>query len=197
MTPIPILFTAPHEKAKAKALMEHCLNLDGTKLHQITLKEEPKGLVYPGISNFSFLHCCDVMAGDPFVWLECDSIPLRPGWLKKLSERWEQGGRKTLLPKDKHSPYDLCTGIGIWTKDVYRKIPAGIVSEGFDGYTFKNLKYDTTELIQHIYGSYKHDGSKCIPLEFPKDLWLIRESAQIFHADKDQQLIRLIAKGKL
>ena len=191
----PILFTAPHEEKKAERLKKHCLNLDGTELLQIRLPEEPKHLVYPSIANFSFLHCCEVMAGDPFVWLECDSIPLKQDWLKKLTETWLANGKKTLLTKDKHSPFDLCTGIGIWTKDVYRKIPRSIAEPdtkiGFDGYTFRELfgKYAATEQIQHIYAEYNNAG-KAYPLDFPRCSWMIRESTLIFHADKEQKLIK-------
>lgn len=183
----PVVFSPPNQRYLYDRLIKHCRDLDGTEIKVITA-EEPS-MKYPAICNWSFRKVCEVMAGEPFVWLEADSIPVKAGWLKALEAEWEKAqafGKSIVWTSDCHPPFDLCTGIGVYGPEALSLVPEGLSDDGFDGYILKNHanKIHKTPLIQHSYGRYNAKGDATLHRN-PK----VRDDAVIFHKDQYQDLI--------
>lgn len=183
----PVVFSPPNQQHLYARLIKHCHDLDGTKIKVIEAPE-PK-LKYPAICNWSFRFVCETMKGKPFVWLEADSIPVKAGWLKALSDEWGVAkgfGKSIVWTTDTHPPHDLCTGIGVYGPEAYKLVPEGLSNDGFDGYIAKNHfdKVHKTPLIQHSYGVYDGKGNATLHRS-PK----VRDDAVIFHKDQFQDLI--------
>jgi hypothetical protein len=183
----PAVFYSFNQRHLYDRLIEHCYALDGTKIKKVIAPEPKVG--YPAVCNVAFRTVCEAMKGKPFVWLEADSIPTQPGWLKKLEEEWEVAkafGKSILWTNDSNPPHDLCTGIGVYGPDALSLVPEGLDDDGFDGYILKNHadKIHKTPLIQHSYGDYNSKGDVTLVRQ-PK----VRENAVIFHKDQFQDLI--------
>jgi hypothetical protein len=130
------------------------------------------------------------MRGKPFIWIEADSIPLKAGWAKDLTEEYEKVGKPYLYVKTLNPPFDNYTGIGVQGPDAYDQAPDGFKEGGFDEWIVRNYGdlIGRTDLIQHSYGFYDSKGDATLH-EFPRDLRLIRSDAVIFHKDQKQGLI--------
>ena len=83
----PVLFHSFNQRHLIARLVEHCRALDGTKIKLVEGPEPKVG--YPAVCNVAFRTVCEAMKGKTFVWLEADSIPTQPGWLKALEAEWE------------------------------------------------------------------------------------------------------------
>ena len=153
----PAVFYSFNQRHLIRRLVDHCLELDGTKIKLVEGPEPKVG--YPAVCNVAFRRVCEAMKGKPFVWLEADSIPTQPGWLKALEAEWEEAksfGKSILWSSDSNPPHDFCTGIGVYGPDALSLVPEGLDDDGFDGYILKNHadKIHKTPLIQHSYGDY-------------------------------------------
>jgi hypothetical protein len=173
-------------------LVNHIKSMSG--VDTLVIRQEvpdPKWLGRPGVQNEAFRYVCSLM-DEPFLWLEQDSIPLTPDWFRKIKARWEKRGPKTwaLMSSDFQSPHDMIGGIGVYDPRIRSTIPANERTEGFDTWIIRGVphKVERTQLIQHAYGWYDHRG-RATPIEFPRDRWILRDTAVIFHADKKQTLI--------
>jgi len=189
MTLPVVLNIAPHEKRQAEKLIRYIKELDGTEV--ITMKfDDPPGMRYPEVANWAFRQCAKAMSGKPFIWIEADSIPLKAGWAKTLTEEYEKVGKPYLYVKTLNPPFDNFTGIGVQGPDSYEQAPEGFKDGGFDEWLVRNYGelIGRTDLIQHSYGFYDGKGDATLH-EFPRDLSLIRSDAVLFHKDQKQGLI--------
>jgi len=189
MTLPVVLNIAPHEKRQAEKLIRYIKELDGTEV--ITMKfDDPPGMRYPEVANWAFRQCAKAMRGKPFIWIEADSIPLKAGWVKVLTEEYEEVGKPYLYVKTLSPPFDNYTGIGVQGPDAYDQAPEGFTTGGFDEWIVRNYGnlIGRTDLIQHSYGFYDSKGDATLH-EFPRDLSLIRSDAVLFHKDQKQGLI--------
>lgn len=174
-------------------IVDYIYNLDGTELVVIPSLEET--IEYPDRNNFALRYAADHMAGEPFFWVEPDSIPLKKGWLKAAEEEYLRSGKEFMLSSDENPPHDMIGGIGIYGPSTRWLIPKHIdgkfKGEGWDGWMIKSIPHTIhrTPLIQHSYGLYHMGHAE--PHRFPRDIDMIRESSLIFHRDKYQDLIRL------
>ena len=183
----PVIFNAPNQRHLYSRLIQYCKELDETEIVKVEGPEPKVG--YPAVCNVAFQRACEAMKGKPFVWLEADSIPTQPGWLKKLDAEWKVAqsfGKSVVWTTDINPPFDLCTGIGVYGPDAHLLVPEGLADDGFDGYILKNHsdKIHKTSLIQHSYGSYNVKGDVTLH-RHPK----VRGDAVIFHKDQFQDLI--------
>lgn len=180
-----------HEKnAKNVAkLQAHCEQLDGTELRVIDQTGKFLGLGYPEICNAGFLSVLKAM-DDPFFFLEDDAIPLKPGWLSELEEAFHKSQRNVLVSIDQQTPWDLCSGIGVYDPIILDDMPDGIAGVGWDEWIMRYRPewLAKTHLIQHSYGRYNTDGIAA-GWEFPRDRWLIRDTTLVFHKDASQSLL--------
>ncbi len=191
-----VIFAAPHEVEKLAVLQDYCRWLDGTELH-VVRSPEPKGLVYPGISNWAYKQCCKEMRGQPWVYVECDSIPLKRGWLEAISRAYgfdesSASFHGQFLWADKFSPpHDRIGGIGVAPWNADEVIPDGIVHDGFDGWLLAEHPelIAGTPLIRHSHSLfYPASGKPAEPHRFPRDWGIIGDEAVLFHADKHQDI---------
>ena len=190
MTLLPVVLNiAPHEKRQAERLVRYIKELDGTDVITMQFKD-PLGMRYPEVANWAFKQCAKEMRGKAFVWIEADSIPLKAGWLKALTEEYYRQGKPYLYTKTLNPPFDIFTGIGVQGPDAYDQAPVGFRMGGFDEWIVRNYddQIGRSDLIQHSYGFYDSHGDATLH-EFPRDLHIIRPDAVIFHKDQKQGLI--------
>lgn len=150
--------------------------------------------------------CCK----QPWLWLESDCIPLKPGWLDDLAEEYDACPMKFMGPLIKQTdqpdlPPVHLTGCSIYPPDAYgvfAAIPSlqdKIVAWDIEGAGKVVPRSKNTDLIHHFY------GPKDLPPTFvdtrtaddPKNrvtLDFIRKDAVLFHRVKDGSLITLLKK---
>ena len=173
-------------------LVDYVNRLDGTEVVVIKCREETTE--YPDRNNFALKQAADYMAGEPFFWMEPDSIPLKQGWLKAAEEEYIRGGKEFMLSSDQNPPHDMIGGIGIYGSSTRWLIPKHIdgrlKGHGWDGWLINSIPHTIhrTPLIQHSYGDYTYGHAE--PHRFPRDSAMIRDTSLIFHRDKFQDLIK-------
>jgi len=198
---LPIVLAAPSgQLEKARRLADYWRHLDGTILRIFRVPEDNDEKVrntcpYPhNIFNnlqLSSLHLvAESMKGEPFIWAESDSVPVRAGAVKAISTEYRECGRPFLLSSDSNPPDDLVGGIGVYGPQTSWIIPKSIHAHGWDRWMVENIPdlIHRTPLIQHSYGEYDSAGSAS-PHIFPRDNTILRTDAYIFHRDKYQSLI--------
>jgi hypothetical protein len=188
-TKIPaVIVLAEKQRAAVESLVKYCEELDGTK---IVVLEAPEytNLPYPKCNDASFHYAAEQFKGKPFIWMEPDSIPLKPNWQQTLTDEYHRGGLEFMLSSDSHPPYDVIGGIGVYGPNTSWLIPKTFQKNAWDMWMFNHMKSIThfTPLIQHSYGRYAN--GKATPHRFPKDSRIIRPESVIFHRDKFQDLI--------
>lgn len=201
----PVIVSVKSQEASVKELVAHCYALDGTEVKVVPLTPEDDTKFVPAYPKndkacraaFS-LHCAAVaMKGQPFIWLEHDSVPLKAGWVKTLSDEYERLGKPFMLSSDSNPPFDLVGGIGVYSGDTSWMVPTQIkeregiihIAHGWDAWMVTHMPelISRTPLIQHSYGVYeKGIASKH---QFPRDAKMLRKDAVIFHRDSDHTLL--------
>lgn len=196
MTLPVVIYEAPHERIAVERMVRFCRALDGTEV-QVFKAPEPEHMNYPEVANWSFRYVTEKMKGQPFIWLEADSPPLKAGWAKALSEEYERVGKEYLYPAQMNPPFDCYTGIGVQSPNAYEHAPVGFKDGGFDEWIVRHYPdlIGRTDLIRHSYGSYDANGDVTTH-EFPRDMAIIGDKAVIFHKDQKQTLMPLILPGK-
>lgn len=184
-----VLSQAPHEIKQVKKLVQWCKELDGTHVMVFT-HDEPAGMYYPEVANWSFREVAKEMQGQPFIWIEADSVPLKAGWAADLTKEYHRQKKEYLYPLQFNPPHDIYSGIGVQGPNAYNECPDGPFPGGFDEFivTRHPEKIGRTALIRHSYGSYDKKGDVTLH-QFPRDLNLIGPEAVIFHKDKKLELI--------
>lgn len=184
-------------------MRQHCLDLDGTTIELIEQTPEDDArceVLYP-TNRF---HCLQSHAlrraareiGTEFIWLECDSIPLKPGWVRALTEAYWQAksqGKKFLLSSD-HQRFDEIGGIGCYCSETQFLVPVDFKKSGWDLWLIEVLPdfVERSPLIQHSYGWYDQaTGFVDKEHRFPRDREMLRPDAVIFHRDPHQDLLSL------
>ena len=187
-----VIVKAGRQEAEVSRLVNYIKNLDGTEVIQIPAIDETNE--YPARNNYAFHQAAQAMYGEPFFWLEPDSIPLCGGWLNQIKKQYENGCKQFMLSSDKNPPFDLVSGIGVYgprTKDIIPKnIDGDLQGHGWDMWVARKQPNMIllSDLIQHSYGIYNENGI-AEPHRFPRDKAKIRDNAVIFHRDKYQDLI--------
>ena len=188
-----------HQAKQARALAEHCLDLDGSVVHLIeqTQEDDEKAIVRYPKNRF---HCLQshslrraaLEIGTDFIWLETDSIPLKPLWVRTLQVAYQQSGKKFMLSSDSQ-PHDLIGGVGCYCRETSWLVPIDFEKSSWDLWLIEAVPHLVCRsgLIQHSYGIYGSDGFVKQEHRFPRDRYMIRPGAVIFHRDKHQDLLRL------
>lgn len=184
-----VLSQAPHEAKQVEKLIQWCRDLDGTEIRVFT-HDEPAGISYPEVANWSFRQVAKEMQGQPFIWIEADSVPLKAGWAADLTKEYHRQRKEYLYPLQFNPPHDIYSGIGVQGPNAYNECPDGPFPGGFDEFivTRHPEKIGRTALIRHNYGSYDEKGDVTLH-QFPRDINLIGPEAVIFHKDKKLELI--------
>jgi len=200
---LPAVIIAPESRPRDKVdkLIQWCRDLDGTEIHVITMtkQEDEAFLAAHPVNSFYNLQAHSLRRaamefnGHPIIWMEVDSIPLKPGWAQTLTEEYRRLGKPYMLSSDSHPPGDLVGGIGVYGPNTAEEIPDTMEAHGWDLWMHLNIpqKIARTKFVQHKYGIYNAAGVDMVRrCSFPKDKSLIRDDAVIFHADPTQSLMR-------
>ena len=195
MLPV-VLFQAPHEKRAVERLVRFCKELDGTEV-RVFSTDEPQGMRYPEVANWSFRFVAEQMKGQAFIWIEADCAILKAGAFKDISNEYKRIGKEYLYAKMGDSQFDRFSGIGVQGPNAFEHAPVGYKDGGFDQWVVEKFpdKVGRTTLISHSYGSYDSRGDATLH-EFPRDMHVIGEGAVIFHKDQRQQLLDVILPGR-
>lgn len=185
-------------------LVDYCAKLDGTEVRVIHLRPEDDAAFIPQYpqnakacrASFSLHFAAKAMAGQSFIWLEHDSIPLKPGWAEAISKEYDRLGKPFMLSSDSHPPHDLVGGIGVYGPDTHWMIPQNFRKWAWDLWMIQNLGplISRTPLIQHSYGVYSEIGI-CTEHKFPRDAGMLRNDALIFHRDAQHYLLQPNARS--
>jgi hypothetical protein len=196
MLPV-VIAQVPHQKLRVERLVQYCKDLDGTKVRVVPVDDS---LFVPQYNtnhfanrqSFSFHTAAKAMRGSPFIWLEADSIPLKPGWVDALSKEYAKLKSPFLLPPTPESPYDVAAGIGVYPAESHWLIPQQFQNFAWDLWQTRHLApaIKTTRLLQHSYGAYDNAGN-AQEHRFPRDKDIIRPDAVLFHRDRYQDLLPL------
>ncbi len=195
----PIIVMVESQKDAVIRLVKHCEALDGTRVGIVRLPPEADRrykLVYPHnekACRAAFAMRCGALAmkGKPFIWLEHDSIPLKRGWVKSISDEYHKLGKPFMLSSDSYPPNDYVGGIGVYGPDTHWMLPDNYKKSSWDLWMLRNLGplISKTPLIQHSYGIYPGNYSNAIDHRFPRDARMLRSDAVVFHKDAHQDLI--------
>ena len=208
MKTIPaILITGdvPDQLARARDLLKWCRQLDGTEVEHIAVSA---GYNDTFLTKYSYnrANClpakmlrlaATLYAGKPFMWLEPDSIPIRPGWLRHMTAAYYKEGKEFLMPAldesqkhDKGWRGEFGSGIGIYGPNTHWRVPDEFPTWGWDKFIYDDLNrlglVAFTGLVQHSYCDYDNEDR---PYLFPRDLDVLKPETEVFHADKHQSLI--------
>jgi hypothetical protein len=197
---IPVVVYPTHQAKKALALAEYCRELDGTVLHLIEQTPEDDArceIAYP----WNRFHCLQSHSlrrasreiGTEFIWLESDSIPLKPRWVRTLTEEYwkaKEQGKRFLVSSDSQK-FDLISGIGCYPAETQYLVPVDYKKSGWDLWLIEIVPdlVARTPLIMHSYCKYGPDGFCKEEHRIPRDMAMIRPDALIFHRDPHQDLI--------
>lgn len=191
---IPAILAMPDkQRPQVEALVEHCRKLDGVVPQVIRIppsadaeymRRNP-GASFASLQASGLRFCAKAIGRKPFFWMEPDSVPIKPGWLKTLNEEYDRKKKPFLISSDSHPPHDLVGGIGFYSEDTSWLIPDRYEVAGWDLWMVKNIPelIGRTPLIQHSYGAYD-DRGVCRARLFPSELSFIRNDALIVHRDK-------------
>ena len=187
-----VIVAAERQAKEVNNLVSHIKRLDGTEVLVIPAIDETDE--YPARNNYAFHQAAQIMKGEPFFWLEPDSIPLCAGWLNQIKKIYSDCHKQFMLSSDKNAPHDIIGGIGVYGPRTFEIIPKNIDGDmhglGWDMYILQKQPNMVcwSPLIQHSYGIYDKAGT-AKPHRFPRDNRIIRKDAVIFHRDKYQDLI--------
>jgi hypothetical protein len=187
-----VIVAAERQAKEVNNLVGYIKRLDGTDVLVIPAIDETNE--YPARNNYAFHQAAQIMKGEPYFWLEPDSIPLCAGWLNKIESVYKDSHKQFMLSSDKNVPHDLIGGIGVYGPRTFEIIPKNIDGDmygyGWDMYILQKQSNMVcwSPLIQHSYGIYDSAG-KANPHRFQRDNKIIRKDAVIFHRDKYQDLI--------
>jgi len=186
-----IIVLAERQLLEVNRLVKYIRDLDGTEVIVLPTKNETDH--YPARNNYALREAADFMNGDPFFWLEPDSIPLKPNWLEGIESEYIKAGKEFMLSSDSNPPHDMIGGIGVYGPSTASVVPKNIEEHGWgwDTWMINNIpdQIHRTSLIQHSYGIYDEEGIAS-PHRFPRDQSIIRDESLVFHRDKYQDLIK-------
>lgn len=185
------------DKAKQDQLAAQAKSTFGyvASIRQRTPEERP----WPISPNAMFRVATNFVAQTyrkPFLWLEPDAIPLKPGWLNTLEMEYSRCGKDFMgaIWGPNANTNRHMNGNGIY--------PAGFVYDGPDTIPFDvwlgerviNRVY-STPLIHHEWGNIQTNT----PWQFPdaESLKRIRKEAVVFHRCKDGALITRLQESKM
>lgn len=187
------ILLASKQREKVDRLVDYCRRLDGTEITVIPLPPEIDQVPHPIGTELAVRYAAKIFSNTAWIYLEADSVPLRPHWRSTVTQEYRAGQRLFMLPSlDGLSPYDVAAAIGVWPADTLSILPRECLQPPyFDHWIYLNRPEQLylTKRIQHSYGNY--DGMRVVRRWiFPADKSIIRPEAVIFHADPTQSIIR-------
>ncbi len=192
-----VIACVDRQREAVELVRRHCEELDGTKLQVIPVTDDGcEGTNFPTLQAHGF-HQVAAQMDKPFIWLEADSVPLKPGWRQALSEEYRMCGKKFMISSDTHPPFDIVGGIGVYPAESKWLLPRVYGKQSWDRWIIDVVPHlvHRTPMIQHKYAIYDESGKAVQPHVFPRDAGLIRHDALIFHRDKYLSLLNTTAQN--
>jgi hypothetical protein len=196
----PIMAVPERQLEKARRLRQFCYELDGTEVVLLTISEEQDrkfplkfpGNVFHSRQAWGLRMAAHYMGGQPFLWIEPDSIPLKPNWVEILNAEYERHVEAKFMLSSDAQQFDEIGGIGVYSGETGWLVPTDFEQSSWDLWLIQCVPHlvHRTPLIQHSFGWYGPDGFVKEWHRFPRDKEILRRDAAIFHADKYQDLIR-------
>lgn len=162
-------------------------------------------------SNSLFLTAAEHMESlkEPWLWLEPDAIPIKPGWLDRLQFVYGQANKPFMgwlytfeHPQPPIAPFPILSGVAVYPADAWSRLVKSIrfaPNLAFDvasaPITAPNAAH--TNLIQHFYGeknlapTFAESKSDTSPRN-TFTLAHLHKDAMLFHRCKDGSLMRLL-----
>lgn len=161
---------------------------------------------WPAGSNALFRHAAKEMGrkGQPFLWIEPDAIPLKPGWLDQIGEAYATCGKpfwgRLYKSESLNTPSTMLSGIAVYPADTLKRVSNLLNNRAWDlcisDYAVP-LTADT-DLIQWFWGQPKlaptfvsHKAGAPINA-FTLDH--LKPEAVLFHRNKDGTLMQLLKR---
>jgi hypothetical protein len=203
---IPVLLVTPESyRERAHRMLRHCEEL-GTYVWWVEIPQAEEDAFVTQYPTNRY-HCIQANAlhraacvahGRAFIYIECDSIPLKKGWEKALAEEYARCGSKFLLSSDSQL-HDQVGGIGVYPPETEWLVPIHYPKSSWDLWLIECLPHlvARTPLIQHSYGFYNNEGFVREVHRFPRDQAMLRSEAVIFHRDPHQDLIQAAPSSAL
>jgi hypothetical protein len=142
--------------------------------------------------------------GLPFLWMEADAVPLRPGWLDKLQELYWGCGKAfagPIVPDLGHM-----NGTGIYPANTPKRIPAALahIRTAWDVMMKREMIGDCFNLHPYFYHAWAMEGGELHPYAggavpsfgTQKMVAQIPAEAVVFHRCKDLSLIDRLRERK-
>lgn len=161
-----------------------------TSVHRSEYRRPPRGTFAPTVAFIHAAHSMQKM-GKPWLWMEPDTIPLKPNWLEALQQEYDTCGKPFCGPIVPHRGH--MNGTGLYPANTPELIPQTIRSPG-DVWDWKmkgemiDSCHDCSRIFFHTWGEI---GGKLNPIEGepadfsrPELFRQIPESAVIVHRAK-------------
>jgi hypothetical protein len=142
---------------------------------------------YPGGANRMFIFTARraATAGQPFLWMETDMIPLRSGWMSKVREEYEQCGQPFMGPILHIYDTPHMNGTGVYPPN-WEELSN--IAEAPDHWPWDTFSRETVFPIAARSQTLKHTyGNKTFPRH--KDDIL---GTEVFHPCKDGTLVEML-----
>lgn len=143
-------------------------------------------------------------AGMPFLVLETDSIPLKPGWLDAIDAEYKACGKSYMghiyESGNPLLPPLVMSGIGVYAANAYSSIVEAIKAGSNWDMAMTPVVIPQaahTKLIQHLWGEANNPpvfAEENIPGTAQFCVKQIQSEAVIFHRSKDHSLIRCLRR---
>lgn len=142
-------------------------------------------------------HISELMAGEPFLWLEPDVVPLRPGWLNSIQMEYQKCGAPFLGDfVSVHTPEldvpDHMSGVAVYPGNMTQHAGMALISHeiAWDVAAAYQIvpRMATSKLILH---SWKHRPFNNHDM-IQGEIYATKPECVLFHADKSGSLIHLL-----
>lgn len=140
----------------------------------------------------------------PFLVMETDSIPLKPGWADSIEAEYKACGKKFMghiYPSgNPQLPPLVMSGIGVYSQDAYSLLQAVVrAGQNWDMAMTPGVIGDAhdTPLIRHLWGEHNNPpvfGDEQIPGTAQFCLKQIPAECVLWHRDKTHSLIRSLRR---
>jgi hypothetical protein len=139
---------------------------------------------------FTAYHEVKRMSLSPFMWIESDCVPLKPGWVDTMFKEYAES-HKAFMGCVYQRPFPHLTGVAIYPTNI-EQYNLEILSPGLRPWDIINPSLTIphthhTQLFQHEWGNHKYNIAPSFPNQ--ASLSLVREDAVLFHRCKDGSLI--------
>lgn len=165
----------------------------------------PPVVAWPQAPNWAFQHTALHMAkGDsPWLWLEPDTVVLRPDWLELLQDEYERCGKALMGPVVPNSGH--VNGVAVYPADMCHLSPGAMnaTDRAFD-YEMKpdmqHNTHDASRLMQHFWSiadnqPNPNNGEPPSRITPDKARRWIDFNAALVHRIKDTSLVDLLITG--